>query len=497
MAPDNPPIIADATGGTAARRVFWTVLVAAGGLGSLAAIHYASIGLTLSHYDARAHLLVARRVFDSLTPGWRQLGGTWLPLPHLLNLIPVAWDFNYRTGASAVLLSVAALGWGLASFAGYLWRQTGSVAAAVAAPLLILANPNVLYLQSTPMTEPLLIGLSLAAVVAVDGWARDPRARTRRHAGLVIAALVLTRYEGWFVGCGLVAMGGAATRRRGIREPLALLVYPAAAIAAFCILSWASTGQWLVTSGFFEANNPARHQPLTALGQVTSATFEMAGPVLIALGIAGAAACVWRARRPFALQELLPLALLLPVLLPLSAFDAGHPFRVRYMVPLVAACGAWSGFAIWLVPARGRAIAALAVVAAAIALRPPLDARAPMVLEAQRESPTRDERRAITRYLASSYDGTPILASMDSLGHYMQETSAIGFGVRNFVHEGNGDLWFDALAAPRRHVHWVLIEELAEGGDQLAQRARRDPEFLAGFTRVAEGGGAALYRRNR
>jgi hypothetical protein len=449
-------------------------------------------------------------VFDSLTPGWRQLGGAWLPLPHLLNLIPVAWDFNYRTRASAVVLSIAALGWGLASFAGYLWRQTGSVAAAIAAPLLILANPNVLYLQSTPMTEPLLIGLSLAAVVAVDAWTRDPRAETRRHAGVVLAALVLSRYEGWFAACGLISLGGAAvavpamaerrgdaTRRWGVLEPLALAAYPVAAVAASCLLSWASTGRWLITSGFFEANNPARHQPLVALDQVISATVGLAGPVLIALGIAGAAACTWRARRPSALSALLPLALLLPVLLPLSAFDAGHPYRVRYMVPIVAACGAWSGFAIWLVPPRGRTLAAIAIAAATIVLRPPLDSQAPMVIEAQRESPTRDGRRAITRYLAASYDGTPILASMDSLGHYMQETSAIGLSVRNFVHEGNGDLWLDALASPRRHVQWVLIEELAEGGDQLAQLARRDPEFLSGFARVAEGGGAALYKNNR
>jgi hypothetical protein len=509
MAPDNTAIIADAAGGTAARRLFWIVFAASGVLGSLAAIHYASAGLTLSHYDARAHLLVARRVFDSLTPGWRQLGGAWLPLPHLLNLVPVAWDVNYRTGASAVVLSIAALAWGLASFAGYLWRQTGSVAAAIAAPLLILANPNVLYLQSTPMTEPLLIGLSLAAVVAVDGWTRNPRAGTRRHAGLVLAALVLTRYEGWFIAYGLIGLGGAAlfsgfTQRRrdaktpvGPREILALAIYPTVAIAAFCVLSWASTGRWFITSGFFEANNPARHQPLAALDQVVSATYELAGPLLVALAMIGAAAFVLKARASGALSALLPLALLLPALLPLSAFDAGHPFRVRYMVPLVAASGAWAGFALGLVPPRGRTLAALAVVAAALALRPPLDSRAPMVIEAQRESPTREGRRAITRYLASSYDGTPILASMDSLGHYMQETSALGLGVRNFVHEGNGDLWFDALASPRRHVRWVLIEELAEGGDQLAQLVRRDPEFLSGFTRVADGGGAALYRRIR
>src|SRR5687768_12537386 len=35
--------------------------------------------LVLSHYDAKAHLVVARRVIDNLTPGWQQIGAVWLP----------------------------------------------------------------------------------------------------------------------------------------------------------------------------------------------------------------------------------------------------------------------------------------------------------------------------------------------------------------------------------------------------------------------------------
>src|SRR5512133_1667709 len=74
-------------------------------LGCWAAWHYHDIGLTLSHYDTKGHLVVARRVVDSLTPGWKQLGALWLPLPHLLNLVPVQIDAWYRTGASAVAIS--------------------------------------------------------------------------------------------------------------------------------------------------------------------------------------------------------------------------------------------------------------------------------------------------------------------------------------------------------------------------------------------------------
>jgi len=84
---------------------------------------------------------------------------------------------------------------------------------------------------------------------------------------------------------------------------------------------------------------------------------------------------------------------------------------------------------------------------------------------------------------------------MGSLGHYMHEASAIGLSIRNFVHEGNGDLWMEALRSPRRSVRWILLEERAEGGDMLAALARKDPQFLAGFTRVADGGGMALYAR--
>jgi hypothetical protein len=84
-------------------------LLAACGLliGIAAAIFYYRRGLTLSHYDAKAHLVVARRVLDSLTPEYSQIGAVWLPLPHLLNLLPVQIDAFYRTGASAVAISIA------------------------------------------------------------------------------------------------------------------------------------------------------------------------------------------------------------------------------------------------------------------------------------------------------------------------------------------------------------------------------------------------------
>ena len=50
-------------------------------------LYYFQRGDVLLYGDAVAHLNIARRVFDSKTPGLLQLGTVWLPLPHLL-MIP-------------------------------------------------------------------------------------------------------------------------------------------------------------------------------------------------------------------------------------------------------------------------------------------------------------------------------------------------------------------------------------------------------------------------
>jgi hypothetical protein len=494
MPVDNPTSIAEGSGASSARALGWMVAATALVAGGAAALYYADAGLTLSHYDARGHLVVARRMIDGLTPGWRQIGAVWLPLPHLLDLPAVASDWGYRTGYVAAALSVGAMALGLAAISRFLFRATSSPVAAAVAPVLVLTNPNVLYLTSTPMTEPLLFGLSFVAVSAIARWVDTGTARDGRRAGAVLMCLVLTRYEGWLVASALVALAWLTTwRDRGWRA-FAFAGYIGVAIVSFLVLGWATTGSWFVTGGFFEPDETARGKfgasaqlvldGLEALGGYTLLAAAMAGAAMAAISIA-------TQKRQLALT----LALAAAALLPMYAFYEGHPHRIRYMVPLIAASGVLAAVAIGSVPRRLQAIAALVVVAGATYERPPLDQQAPMVLEAQWETPYRRAREAVTAYLEASHDGSPILASMGSLGHYMQESSHAGFYLRDFLHEGNGDLWSAALDAPGRHVNWVLIEERAEGGDILYARKIKDPSYLAGFDRVVEGGGMVLYRK--
>src|SRR3954465_2459428 len=177
---------------------------AAAVLGVFAAWHYHALGLTLSHYDARGHLIVARRIVDSITPGWQQIGAVWLPLPHLLNALPVQIDFFYRTGASAVALSIAEYAIAAGAIAWIVVWLTASPVAALAATAVFALNPNVLYLQSTPMTEPLLLATTTVAVAMLMAWCHaGPKAcaaggpEPARHGGWVFALACLTRYEAW------------------------------------------------------------------------------------------------------------------------------------------------------------------------------------------------------------------------------------------------------------------------------------------------------------
>src|SRR4051794_24285230 len=162
---------------------------AAAVLGMFAAWHYHRLGLTLTHYDARGHLVVARRIFDSITPGWQQIGAVWLPLPHLLNAIPVQLDFFYRTGASAVAISIAAFAIATGSIAAIVLTLTESVSAPFAAAAVFALNPNILYLQSTPMTEPLLLALTTAAIAVLV----RPHDNAQAAIGCLFALACMTR----------------------------------------------------------------------------------------------------------------------------------------------------------------------------------------------------------------------------------------------------------------------------------------------------------------
>jgi len=285
---------------TVERRLSWLLAAAAALAGAAAWAVFFRAGLVLSHYDAKAHLVVARRVIDNLTPGWQQIGAVWLPLPHLIEILPTQVDLFYRTGAFASLVSIGCLAVTTYAAARLILRVTGSRPGAAVCAALLALNPNLLYLHTTPMTEPLLLASSMLVVLWLLEWVDDDRDTVPPRLALALFAAAWTRYEAWAVIGAALAAAGYATWRRGsgtatLRRRLSRLgVWPALAVAVFVVNSRITVGSWFVSDGFFVPDPTYAHQPLRTLLGIWWGTHQLSGYAIEAVALGAAAVIAWR-----------------------------------------------------------------------------------------------------------------------------------------------------------------------------------------------------------
>lgn len=217
----------------------------------------------LLYGDAVAHINIARRVFDSKTPGLLQLGTVWLPLPHLL-MIPFLFSRDaWQTGAGASIPSLIAYVLGIVgifrlvrnalSFPGE--PDLESRTAAWFAAAIYAANPNLIYLQSTAMTEPLYLALFIWTLVYLEEFSEGLVARSEKTSsartsllkcGLCLAAAEFTRYDGWLLGAAvaitaiaLIVFRSRGSIRHDLRRPLrTFLLVVAAAPVIWLAYNW-------------------------------------------------------------------------------------------------------------------------------------------------------------------------------------------------------------------------------------------------------------------
>lgn len=200
----------------AADRLRWSpatlLVIAAACLLSVAAyLHFYPHGQTIAYGDAKSHLLIARRVIFADTPGAGQLGGVWLPLPHIL-MLPFIWNnWAYYSGFAGSVVMMACYVVCTVFIYKFIWRLTRRHWAAAAGTAVFALNPNVLYMQSTPMTELLMFATMMGAVYGLLCWTQADDSDRLRHlyllgAGLSALLCALTRYEGWTLAVALTAI---------------------------------------------------------------------------------------------------------------------------------------------------------------------------------------------------------------------------------------------------------------------------------------------------
>lgn len=155
--------------------------------------------LGLAYNDARSHLDIARRVVEGLKTGMAQLGSVWLPLPHLL-MIPTIWnDFMWHSGLAGALPSMISFVITGIVIIRYLRLFGVGLLGQLLGVIIFAANINILYMQSTAMTELLLIATMTIGVYDLTKWHLTDEIYDLIKAAFWIMLSTLIRYDGWFL----------------------------------------------------------------------------------------------------------------------------------------------------------------------------------------------------------------------------------------------------------------------------------------------------------
>ena len=464
-----------------------------------------SKGYTLYFGDAQAHLSIARRILDSRSPGYEQIGTVWLPLPHVLMLPLVRHESLWRSGLAGAIPAAVffVLGGVFLYFAAR--RISACPATATAAVALFALNPNMLYVQSVPMTETIFFG-------ALLGTLYFTLAGSRLGAAFFCLLAVLTRYEGWF----LIPFAAAYLFDRKRIAAWVLFVVITCAGPVY----WLAHNQWYYSnplefySGPYSAKAiyqraidqgleryPGDHDLPRAVRQYRAAAELCAGLPLLVMALPGAVAALFR-------RAWWPLVLLLlpSIFYVASIYSSGTPifvpnlwpnsyYNTRYALAVIPFAALAAAMLVTLAPQSWRRAAAVVVVLAAVApwlLYPRMEGWV-----CWKESQVNSQaRRAWTseaaQYLKQNYrTGEGVLASFGDLTGIFREA---GIPLRQTLHEGNNPLWQASLNRPDLFLwqKWAV----AMGGDAvanvLAKTGLRGPSYRC--VKVVEVKGAPLIQ---
>lgn len=492
-----------------------TILTAA--VMSCAAFWYSySNHLILLVADSYSHMRIARSIFDSSTPGIGQFGGVWLPLPHII-MLPFIWDNAlWRTGLAGSFSSMPC--YVIAAIYLYLtaWRLTHNGSVSFVAALVFILNPNVLYLQTTPLTEPVLMATMTAACYYFLAWAQENDPKQLIWAATAVFLATLARYDGWalFLACLvlIVPIGWLKGQRRAQIMGNLLLF---STLGGFGIALWVLWCEVIFGDPLYFQHGPysselqqlnlnssgglyTYHNLWESARYYALDSIETLGPILFGLAVVAVVAFI--ARRWRSPDSLGTLVLLVPfafyivslysgqaaIYVP-GAVPAGAPaqlYNTRYGVEMVAPAAI---FLATLVSRLRLAQVALLVVILAQSI---LIFQGGMItLQEGQYGVTCWPTSHISIYLAEHYNGGRIL---NDVARTYEDYADANIDFMNVVYQGSGDYWSQALRNPGSVVDWVIIQP----GDDVSKAINANaPAFLAQFALVEHDGNIELFHR--
>ncbi len=441
---------------------------------------YLDNGLGLAYNDARSHLDIGRRVVEGLKPGLAQLGSVWLPLPHIL-MVPTIWsDFMWHTGLSGAIQSmVSFVVTGLLIIMFLRKLHVGAIGQ-IAAILIFVTNINILYMQSTAMTELLLIATMLAGVYQLFLWHKSSDIKNLILSALWIMLATLIRYDGWF----LLAYAGLLIiievfRKKGLRAAEGTFLF-FGALAGFGVILWLLWNLLIFKDplyfAFGEYSAHAQQTQLDAAGVLATkgnlwlslkfyfyALAYNTYAFTMILGFAGSI-MLWFDKRFNLSLKLALSALMAPFFFNVLALYQGHSvlfiqglsgntwFNVRYGLMMVPAFAIFIGY---LIHKAGSLKYTLIGLLFFVTLMANLNGDAVTIDDATVGSSQKNVTE-VSGWLAENAAEKPGFVLISAASH-----DAIIFSSRlpmsKFIHEGTGAYWKSGTTAPDRWARWIIM----------------------------------------
>jgi hypothetical protein len=509
--------------GYVADAVSW-VLILGVALGSLH--FFNSRGLSDIYGDALAHMEGARRLFDSLTPGYVEIGTGWLPAFHVLVSPLAVNDYLWRTGLAGSLVSMAAF----VLSARFLFRLSLEMNRSLAGGWVTLATvllcPNMLYLAATPLTESLAILWSVLTVYGLFRFELSGRWRALIGSALAASLGTLTRYDAWYLlpfAALFVLLGRSAPWQERFRRVLVFSVIAGAGPVLWLAHNALRFGNPLAFyNGPYSAKAIYAHQLATTGFRyptdgslLLSARYYLEdcrltmGALPLELALLGLIAWLVdsseRGRRTAALLLLVPLPfyvhsmahafvpLYVPTLFPNTYYN------LRYGLEMLPAVAIFPSFL--LAPrlsrrVRGALLAAILATLGAQTISTASRGASELVVvkEGILNTPCRSLReQAIIRRLRKDYDGRLIILSA---GKWPCMNPELGIPLRNTLSEANREPWQDLQRGVGPAVGWIIRGD----GDRVDQLMRAYPNAFTDFELVEQRaepgeGSVQIYRR--
>lgn len=469
----------------------------------------------LTYNDGASHLNIARRILDNYTPGFAQIGTVWLPFPHVLMLL-MAWnDFMWHSALAGSIVSMASYILCVVFMYKLLAELTEKKSAGIVGALILGLNPNLLYLQATPMTESLLLAMFVLSAYFLFRYFKESSFSFLILTGVCVMLSTLIRYDGWFLFAScfvLIPLWGFINHgwKRAEGEIFLFSTIGGLGIVLWIIWNWSIFGEPLYfIYGPYSAY--AQQRVLSSVGQLPTeknlfnaifyyfwAVLENNGVILVISSLISLLVV------PFVMnaKKYLPVLLILlsPFAFNVIALYTGQSamnilqapnnpglFNIRYglmMLPAIAfILGVIAGKIKW----------AWVAVVTALVIQSVVFFRAgyPITLvDGLAGLQNTYYTVEASKWLADNYEGGLILTSLASHDAFVARAQ---IPMKNYIHEGNEGYWEEALTTPTKRIEYITV--LTFPPDSVYRRLKDNGNFTKNYEKVHEYQEFQIFRR--